>query len=68
MVNSRHKCNITKTNEFDIVGYSEDGIIEAIELKRNKFAVGVQWHPEGLTDESVEAQRLFKKFIEICKK
>jgi CTP synthase (UTP-ammonia lyase) len=68
MVNSKHKCNVKKTNKFDIVGYSEDGIIEAIELKENTFAVGVQWHPECITDESVEARKLFDKFIEVCSK
>jgi putative glutamine amidotransferase len=68
MVNSKHKCNVKKTNEFDIVGYSEDGIIEAIELKKNDFAVGVQWHPEVIIDESVEARKLFEKFIEISGK
>ena len=51
-----------------LFGYSEDGIIEAIELKKNKFAIGVQWHPEMIIDECVEANRLFDEFIKACKK
>ena len=65
-INSRHICNITKTNKFDVVGYSDDGIIEAIEYKDNRFAIGVQWHPESIYDESIEAKRLFDRFIEAC--
>lgn len=51
-----------------LFGYSEDGIIEAIELKKNKFAIGVQWHPEMILDESIEAKKLFNRFIDVCKK
>lgn len=65
-INSRHICNVLKTNKFDIVGYSEDGIIEAIEYKVNKFAIGVQWHPESIYEESIESKRLFDRFIESC--
>ena len=66
-INSRHICNVLKTNKFDIVGYSEDGIIEAIENKANKFAIGVHWHPETIYEESVESKKLFNNFVEICR-
>ena len=49
-----------------LFGYSEDGIIEAIERKDKKFAIGVQWHPEMIYNESEESQRLFKSFIKAC--
>ncbi|MCI8309419.1 MAG: C26 family cysteine hydrolase domain-containing family [Clostridia bacterium] len=42
-------------------------MIEAIELKENDFAIGVQWHPEMIIEESIEAQRLFDKFIEFSR-
>lgn len=67
-VNSKHNCNIIEANKFDIVGYSEDGIIEAIEYKNNDFAIGVQWHPEMLIDESEEARKIFKEFIKVIEK
>ena len=66
MVNSKHICHITKTNQFDIVGYSEDGLIEAIERKDKKFAIGVQWHPEMIVEESEEAMKIFEKLIKCC--
>ena len=65
-INSRHVCNVTSIKNFDVVGYSNDGIIEAIEYKKNKFAIGVQWHPESIYDESIESQRLFTEFIKKC--
>ena len=66
LVNSRHRCSITKTNKFDIVGYSDDGIIDAIERKDKRFAIGVQWHPELIFEDSVESQKIFEKFIKSC--
>ena len=66
LVNSRHRCNVLKTNKFDIIGYSEDGIIEAIERKDRKFAIGVQWHPEMIYNDSIESRKLFDKFIKSC--
>jgi putative glutamine amidotransferase len=33
------------------VGWSDDGLVEAIELEGPDFAIGVQWHAEGLIDE-----------------
>lgn len=64
MVNSKHRCHIRKTNQFDIVGYSEDGLIEAIERKDKRYAIGVQWHPEIIIDDSEEAFKIFKELIE----
>ncbi len=29
-----------------VVGWSDDGIVEAVELPGHRFVVGVQWHPE----------------------
>ena len=48
-------------------GYSDDGIIEAIERKDKKFAIGVQWHPEMIFNETDESKRLFEKLIKACK-
>ena len=62
-VNSRHKYKITETGEMQSVGYSTDGIIEAIEHKNKRFAIGVQWHPENLIDTE-PSKKLFKSFIE----
>lgn len=66
-VNSRHRYKVTETGDLSIVGYSNDGVIEAIEHKDKKFAIGVQWHPENLMD-TIPSKNLFNRFIESCKK
>lgn len=48
-VNSRH-MDYVKYTVLSVSGYSEDGIIEAVEDKNHKFFLGVQWHPESLRD------------------
>jgi len=45
-----------------VVAYAEDGVIEAVELPRKRFAIGVQWHPECLPEEPA-MQKLFLEFV-----
>lgn len=47
------------------VGWSPDGLAEAVELKQHPFGVAVQWHPEWLTERE-ETRRLFCAFVEAC--
>ena len=44
------------------VGWSADGLVEAIELAGPDFAIGVQWHAEGLIDEPHHLA-LFARFV-----
>ena len=66
-VNSRHRFKVTDVGNFSIVGYSHDGVVEAIEDSSKKFAIGVQWHPENLMDTN-SSKKLFNSFIERCRK
>lgn len=70
-VNSRHKY-VIKTenydNKFDIVGMSEDGFPEAMEVKSKRFFVGVQWHPENMVEYDTDMKKLFDCFINEAKK
>lgn len=61
-VNSRHRKCIKET-KLDCVAYSEDGIIEALEDKKKRFFIGVQWHPECLINDEF-SKKLFDAFIE----
>ena len=63
IVNSIHKCKIDNPGEYSAKGYSDDNIIELIELDDTGFNIGVQWHPEFITNKS-EQNLIFKKFIE----
>lgn len=64
-VNSKHCYCINSAPNMKISAYSEDKIIEGIELEDKKFVIGVQWHPEDLMDEDME--KLIKAFIKISK-
>jgi putative glutamine amidotransferase len=46
-------------------GWTEDGVVEAIESISGPWRVGVQWHPELLDD--AHADRLYAAFVEACR-
>ena len=66
-VNSRHNFHITKKEFFNIDAYSEDGLIEAISFPEYKFALGVQWHPEGMIEYEPYMKKIFDAFINASK-
>lgn len=45
------------------VAWAPDGVVEAIEVPRSPFTVGVQWHAESMTASPAHA-RLFKAFVQ----
>jgi putative glutamine amidotransferase len=49
---------------FVPVAWADDGLVEAMERSDGAFAVGVQWHPEGMADE--RSARLFGAFVAAC--
>lgn len=62
-VNSRHREGLVEiSNKVTVCGTSDDGIVEAIELQGNKFALGVQWHPEFFDDG--ENNAIIRAFVE----
>ncbi len=67
-VNSFHRYHVKINNNYKVVGMSEDGLIEAIELKDKTFNVGVQWHPEISYDFDDNSKKLIDYFIKICEK
>lgn len=62
-VNSRHNCHASDAGEYRIIARSDDEVIEAVQLDSNTFNLGVEWHPEDLTDNL----SLFQYFINIIK-
>jgi putative glutamine amidotransferase len=63
-VNSFHREALVEISDQVIVsGFSDDGLVEAIERPDRRFAMGVQWHPERLIDETADADALFKAFV-----
>lgn len=67
-VNSLHHQALKDVaSPLRVVGHAPDGLIEAVELPDHPYAMGVQWHPEWLTDQPV-MRRLFKSFVDASKK
>jgi len=65
--NSTHHQAIKRLgNGLKDTAHTEDGIIEAVEWKGYPFLVGVQWHPERMTD-SPHHLALFKTLIAASK-
>ena len=64
-VNSiHHQCVGDRLGEgVSVSAVSPDGIIEAIEVASNRFAVGVQWHPEELAASDSHHAALFRAFV-----
>lgn len=49
---------------FVVSATAADGVVEAVEDLSKPFVVGVQWHPEGMWKNDLNAKRLFKIFVE----
>ncbi|MEJ5241426.1 MAG: gamma-glutamyl-gamma-aminobutyrate hydrolase family protein [Anaerolineales bacterium] len=62
-VNSLHHQGVAKLGEgLQASAWAEDGLIEGIELEDRPFVIGVQWHPEWLTDQE-PMRRLFRQLV-----
>ena len=60
VVNSRHKTGVQNTN-LVVSARAFDGVIEAVEDKKKKFYLGLEWHPESLVNK--KSDLIFEAFI-----
>jgi putative glutamine amidotransferase len=58
---SHHQANDALGDGVRAVAWSDDNVIEAIEVAGRPFAIGVQWHPERMHDE--RQSKLFAAFV-----
>lgn len=65
-VNSYHYEMAEESQVFSVTGYSEDGIVEVVENKEHPFQIGLQWHPERMSDDEV-SQKIIKRFITLIR-
>jgi putative glutamine amidotransferase len=65
-VNSRHHQAVANPGtELAVVARAPDGVIEALEAGTgNRFVLGVQWHPENLSQD--EHLAIFRSFRAAC--
>jgi putative glutamine amidotransferase len=65
VVNSMHHQGLRDIGEgLRVSATAPDGLAEAVEGTRRGWLVGVQWHPESLTDDGTHA--LLDSFIAAC--
>ena len=68
-VNSLHHQAVNQLGKGLIANaISPDGIVEGIELPEKPFVLGLQWHPEIISDSCPEAKAVFDAFIGACEK
>ena len=68
LVNSQHHQAVDHVAPgLTLAALSEDGIVEAIEKPDAKFCLGVQWHPEWLSNADPAMQGLFDAFVNACR-
>jgi putative glutamine amidotransferase len=62
-VNTRHQQGVLVAGAGAVVSaWSDDGVVEAIEVPGRRFCIGTQWHPEFLLSEP--EQRLLEAFVQ----
>jgi putative glutamine amidotransferase len=68
-VNSSHHQAVNKVGrDLQVIARAPDGVIEAIiDARSDRFALGVQWHPEVGWEKDKFSQAIFKKFIEAAR-
>jgi putative glutamine amidotransferase len=68
-VNSSHHQSVkTVAPSLTASAMAPDGIIEAIESPKQRFFLGVQWHPEFLFDRHERHRRLFEAFLDAARR
>jgi putative glutamine amidotransferase len=65
-VNSMHHQAVKAVGRGLVpVAFAPDTIIEGVELEEpDRFVLGVQWHPEELTERDPSARRLFGALVD----
>ncbi len=62
VISAHHQAVKSTGNGLDVSAVSPDGVIEAIEMSKYPFLLGVQWHPERDLDDEYSG-RLFTAFV-----
>ncbi|MBO6129119.1 MAG: gamma-glutamyl-gamma-aminobutyrate hydrolase family protein [Pseudobutyrivibrio sp.] len=66
-VNSYHHQAIKELADgLEAMAISEDGLVESIAIKNQKFAIAVQWHPEFSYGSSEDSKKIMKAFVDSC--
>jgi len=58
-----HQALDRVAEDLDVVATAPDGVIEAVEHRRCRWVVGVQWHPEDDAEDAPGQQSIFDHFV-----
>jgi len=68
LVNTFHREAIGELSKSVVASArSDDGVIEAIEVPAQNFALGLQWHQELFAGTDHPGNRIFRGLIEACR-
>ena len=63
-INSHHHQGLGRVApDLEEVGWSEDGVLEAVESKAHTWVLGVQWHPEAMAPLESRQLAIFRAFV-----
>lgn len=62
-----HQALDRVADDLDVVATAPDGVIEAVEHRRCRWVVGVQWHPEDDAESSPSQQSIFDHFVAVAR-
>lgn len=64
-VNSFHHLAVRDVAPgYSVAAEAKDGVIEAIEKDGEDFVIGVQWHPEMMSETSYDMKKIFRAFVD----
>lgn len=59
---SHHQCLNRIGSNLVPTAWAEDGIVEALQDPRRRFALGIQWHPEDMPDDPLQ-RKIFAALV-----
>lgn len=66
-VNSMHHQAVDRLGPgLNVCAVSEDGFIEGVEILLHPFCIGLQWHPEHMSENHPQQQKIFDAFVQAC--
>ena len=64
-MNSFHHQSVKQAADGLVVtSRAPDGVVESVEMPGQRFAVGVQWHPEEMSAGRDDMMALFVAFVQ----
>jgi putative glutamine amidotransferase len=67
-VNGKHHQAVKEPAPgLTVCARAKDGVIEAVEDGERKFALGVQWHPEGTWRHDPYSRKLFRALVQAAR-